>query len=98
MAESMAMNVPVVAPNVSGIPEFLEDEVTGKMVAQNDPSALAMAMETLLTDEALRQKVIPKARERIIRDFNNTELIHDLARIYCDRIPGLMACPNPTSK
>ena len=98
MAESMAMNVPVVAPDVSGIPEFLEDEVTGKMVAPGDPPALARAMEILLTDEALRQKVIPEARKRIVRDFNNTELIHDLARIYSDRIPGLMACPNPASK
>ena len=98
MAESMAMNVPVVAPDVSGIPEFLEDGVTGKMVAPDDPPALARAMETLLTDEALRQSVIPEARKRIVRDFNNTELIHDLARIYSDRIPGLMACPNPISK
>ncbi len=98
MAESMAMNVPVVAPKVSGIPEFLEDGVTGKMVAPDDPSALAMAMETLLTDEALRQKVIPEARKRIVRDFNNTELIHDLAQIYSDRIPGLRVCPNPASK
>lgn len=98
MAESMAMNVPVVAPKVSGIPEFLEDGVTGKMVAPDDPSALAMAMETLLTDEALRQRVIPEARKRIVRDFNNTELIHDLARIYSDRIPGLRVCQNPASK
>ena len=95
MAESMAMNVPVVATDVSGIPEFLEDQVTGKMVAQNDPSALADAMELLLTDEALRKQVIPEARKRIVRDFNNKELIQDLARIYCDRIPGLMVCPIP---
>jgi glycosyltransferase involved in cell wall biosynthesis len=98
MAESMAMNVPVVAPKVSGIPEFLEDGVTGKMVAPDDPPALARAMETLLTDERLRQKVIPEARKRIVRDFNNTELIHDLARIYSERIPGLMACLDPASK
>ncbi|OGR28282.1 MAG: colanic acid biosynthesis glycosyltransferase WcaL [Desulfobacterales bacterium RIFOXYA12_FULL_46_15] len=98
MAESMAMNVPVAAPKVSGIPEFLEDGITGKMVPENDPYALASAMELLLTDEALRQKVIPKARERIIREFNNKELIHDLARIYCDRIPGLMACPGHPPK
>ena len=97
MAESMAMNMPVVATDVSGIPEFLEDGVTGKMVAQNDPPALAHAMELLLTNEELRKKVIPEARKRIVREFNNTELIRDLAQIYCDRIPGLMACPDPSS-
>lgn len=97
MAESMAMNVPVAAPKVSGIPEFLEDGVTGKMVAPDDPSALAAAMETLLTDEELRKRVIPEARKRIVREFNNKELIRDLARIYSDRIPGLMPGPGSSA-
>jgi len=89
MAESMAMNLPVVATDVSGIPEFLEDQVSGMMVPQKNPLALADAVETILTDEALRKKVILEARKRITRDFNNQILINDLARIYSDMIPGL---------
>ncbi|MCP4673741.1 MAG: glycosyltransferase family 4 protein, partial [Desulfobacula sp.] len=57
MAESMAMNLPVVATNVSGLPEFLEDRVSGMMVPQKDSMALANAMETILKDEKLRKKV-----------------------------------------
>lgn len=89
MAESMAMNVPVVATNVSGIPEFLEDRVTGMMVEQNDPRALADAMETILSDDALRKKVTLEARTRITKEFNNKKLIKNLARIYRDKIPAL---------
>ncbi|MCD4720342.1 MAG: glycosyltransferase [Desulfobacula sp.] len=89
MAESMAMNLPVVATNVSGIPEFLEDRVTGLMVEQKDPMALANAMETLLTDNNLRQKVTLEAKKRITRDFNNKKLIIDLAGIYSKMITGL---------
>lgn len=89
MAESMAMNLPVVATNVSGIPEFLEDRVSGMMVPQKDPQALAHAMETILTDEQLRKKVTQEARTRIIKGFDNKQLINDLAKIYRDRIPDL---------
>ena len=89
MAESMAMNLPVVATQVSGIPEFLEDRVSGMMVQEKDALALADAMETILTDEALRKKVTLEARTRITKDFNNKILIKDLADIYRDRIPGL---------
>jgi len=89
MAESMAMNLPVVATNVSGIPEFLEDKISGMMVPQKDTVAMADAMETILTDEDLRKTVTLEARNRIIKYFNNQLLIHDLAQIYCDMIPDL---------
>jgi len=89
MAESMAMNLPVVATNVSGIPEFLEDGVSGGMVQQKNPQALASAIETLLKDTELRKKVTAEARKRITRDFNNQKLSKDLALIYRDEIPGL---------
>lgn len=89
MAESMAMKLPVVATNVSGIPEFLENGVSGMMVPQKDPDALAKAMETLLQDNALRKKVTSEAHRRITADFNNKELVCKLAEIYADMIPGL---------
>ncbi len=89
MAESMAMNLPVVATNVSGIPEFLEDRVSGMMVPQKDPKALARAMEAVLTDDDLRKQMTLEARKRITKEFNNQKLIKDLARIYQDMIPGL---------
>ncbi len=89
MAESMAMKLPVVATNVSGIPEFLEDGVSGMMAPQKDPVALADAMQALLTDDTLRKKVIIEAHKRITADFNNKKLIGHLAKIYTDMIPAL---------
>ncbi len=94
MAESMAMNLPVVATNVSGIPEFLEDHVTGKMVPQKDPLALANGMEILLNDAQLRKQVTCEARKRIAKAFNNKQLIYDLAQIYRKMIPDLELEPH----
>jgi glycosyltransferase involved in cell wall biosynthesis len=78
----MAMGVPVVATRVSAIPELVEDEKTGLLVPPNNPEEMAHAMLRLLTEKDLRVQVISDARERVIREFDNKALIHDLAALY----------------
>ncbi len=63
--ESMAMGVPVVATDVSAIPELVVPGVTGLLVPPQQPDALADAMQRMLTDAALRRQVIPAARARV---------------------------------
>lgn len=80
--ESMAMGVPVVATRVSAIPELLEDGKTGLLVPPGQPEKMAHAMARLLTERNLRERVISRARERVIREFNNKALIRDLVALY----------------
>lgn len=80
--ESMAMGVPVVATRVSAIPELIDNEKTGLLTAPGNPEALADAMIRALTDADLRQKMIAEARDRVERDFNNRNLIGELAGLY----------------
>ncbi|MCP4692717.1 MAG: glycosyltransferase family 4 protein, partial [Desulfobacterales bacterium] len=80
--ESMAMNVPVVGTRVSAIPELIEDGETGLLAPPGHPGELAAAMLRMLTDTALRKKVIQSARERVEREFDNKKLIRDLAEVY----------------
>ena len=53
LMEAMASGVPVVATRLSGIPELVEDGVTGLLVEPHDPEGLAAALERLLADDAL---------------------------------------------
>jgi glycosyltransferase involved in cell wall biosynthesis len=82
----MAMGVPVVTTNVSAIPELIENEKTGLLVPAGQPEQLALAMLRLLTDQDLRNRVIPAARRRIRRKFDNKVLIKKLAEIYSREI------------
>jgi len=51
--EAMALSRPVVASNVGGIPEMIQDGVTGLLVPPQDPPALAAAIVRLLHDHQL---------------------------------------------
>ena len=45
-------------------------------------------MLTMLADAGLRQRVIPAARERVLRDFDNRALVGRLANIYRAALTG----------
>jgi glycosyltransferase involved in cell wall biosynthesis len=55
--EAMLMGLPVVATAVGGVSEVVEDGVTGLLVPAQDPSSLAGAVEHLLKDRALAEKM-----------------------------------------
>ena len=61
LIESMAMGVPVVATDVSAIPELVQGVKTGLLVPAGRPAELAQAMQRMLTDTELRNRVIPAA-------------------------------------
>ena len=76
--ECMAMGVPIVATDVSAIPELIQDSITGLLVPPRQPGIMAQAMHRLLTDTGLRQSLVTAARERVARDFDNRLLINEL--------------------
>jgi glycosyltransferase involved in cell wall biosynthesis len=82
LLESMAMGVPVVATNISAIPELVQDGQTGLLVPPGNPRQLADAMLRLLTDLKLRTRIIGAAQQRVATVFDNRKLIRDLAEIY----------------
>jgi glycosyltransferase involved in cell wall biosynthesis len=82
LLESMAMGVPVVATDISAIPELVVNGVSGLLVPPRQPDRLAQAMLRMLTDAEMRKRVIPAARQTVAKGFDNRRLIRDLARVY----------------
>ncbi len=65
LLESMAMGVPVVATDISAIPELVENERTGLLVPPGQPDKLADAMLRMLNDGELRNQVISAGKQRV---------------------------------
>jgi glycosyltransferase involved in cell wall biosynthesis len=64
--EAMAHGRPIVASAVGGIPELVEDGVTGFLVEPGDVAGLRLALELLLSDPKLRRRMGLAGRERIV--------------------------------
>ena len=68
--EAMALGVPVVTTAVNGLAEAVLHERTGLVVPQGDPSALADAIERLLSDPMLAARLAVGGRRRVERHFS----------------------------
>ena len=70
LLEGMALGRPIVASAVGGIPEMLEDGVSGLLVPPDDPPALSAAIVGLLRDPARRARMGAAARDRLTTRFS----------------------------
>jgi glycosyltransferase involved in cell wall biosynthesis len=69
LLEAMAMEVPVVATAVSGIPEMVDDGVNGFLTPVGDDEALAGAVSRLLADPAMARRMGALGRKKVAENF-----------------------------
>lgn len=81
LAEAMAMELPVLATNVSGIPELVEHQVSGLMVEEKQPQAIAAGLEYLLNNPELSTSMARQARLRVGNVFNCQNWIQRCAKL-----------------
>ena len=70
LKEAMACGVPVISSRISGIPELVDDGVSGILVPPGQPEALAQALIRLAQEPALRRQLGSAGRARIEADFD----------------------------
>lgn len=70
LMEAMSSGIPVVASDLSGIPELVVDGETGILTPPRDAFAIAAALERLAADPALGRGFAERGRERVVRDFD----------------------------
>jgi glycosyltransferase involved in cell wall biosynthesis len=93
--EAMACRRPVVATRAGGIPEAVEDNVTGLIVPPQDETALAGGIVRLLRSPELRDQFGQAGRQRVIDSFSVERLVQGTAGVY-DRWltnPSVSAAP-----
>lgn len=82
IAESLAMGVPVVATQVSALPEIVGDGVGGLLVPPKDPVAMARAIRQVLEDNDLRCGLIARGKDHVHHVFDNRFWIGKLADLF----------------
>jgi glycosyltransferase involved in cell wall biosynthesis len=88
LMEAMAMGIPCISSRITGVPELIEDGVSGLLVAPADEHGLAAAVERLMDDEILRRSMGAAARERIVEQYDRGSNAARLAAVFRKRISG----------
>jgi len=68
--EAQASRVPVIASNVGGLPDLIEDGVTGLLTNPDLPSTMPIALEKILTDKALAARLAEGGREQALARYH----------------------------
>lgn len=84
LLEAMALGLPCVSTDVTGIPELVRDRKTGLIAAEGDPEALAASMAELLDDADLRHRLSREGRALIEQEFDVARNAAALREVFCD--------------
>jgi len=82
LVEAMAMGIPVVSTNISGIPELIRHGVNGMLVPQKNSDALARSLKKLLQDEDQRKKLSLASRRTVCQSFDSHETSCNLKQLF----------------
>ena len=85
----MASGLPCVGSAVGGIPETIEDNVTGLLVPPGQDEPLAAAVARLLDDAPLRTRMGHAARQRAQAKFTWRVLSGEVANVYREVVGSL---------
>jgi len=84
--ESSACEVPVIVSKVGGLPEVVENNVTGLVVKPKDSNALAAAIEKLVLNDKLINSMGINGRKRVEKLYDFKDNLNHMIDIYSDTI------------
>jgi N-acetyl-alpha-D-glucosaminyl L-malate synthase BshA len=86
--EAMSCEVPVIASNAGGLPEVVDDGVTGFLLPVGDVPGMAAAALRLLGDENLRRRFGEEARRQAVARFSQDTVVARYRSLY-EKVTGL---------
>jgi len=80
--EAFYLRIPVISTKVGGVPEIVENNVTGILVPPNDPDSLLNAINSLLNDKTFAKKLSDNAYEQCIKEMTYDALLPKYVDFY----------------
>jgi glycosyltransferase involved in cell wall biosynthesis len=78
----MACGVPVVAFNVGGIPDMIDNNINGILAQPRSSEELAQGIKLLLIDDNLRKAFSVNARDKVVKNFDEKIVAEQYLKVY----------------
>lgn len=80
--EAMAARLPVIATPVGGIVDFIDDNETGIFCAPNNPQSIANAVNLILKNPAVKEKIVDSAYARVVDRYSWDKVASDMKAVF----------------
>lgn len=88
LMEAMACGLAAVSTRIAGIPDIVEDGVSGLLVEPRDASALADALQELIEHRSRRLEIVQAGRARMEEMFNLATCVEPVERLFRSYLDG----------
>ena len=82
LLEAMACGLPCVATRVSGSEDVISDGINGLLVEPEQPAEMARALQRIIEDIDMAQRLGKQARETVVRDYQLKHIVEQCLELY----------------
>lgn len=97
LLESSSCGTPVIAFDVGGVADIVQDEVGGRLIAAGDELAMAEALSSLVSEPRRLQRLADGARAHVEEHFSDTSVARKHAELYDEVVANRAASRAPAS-
>ncbi len=80
--QAMVAGLPVVANNIDGNAEIIQDGTNGFLITPGDTAGMADRVVQLVKDQELKRRISEKGHETALREFSLNDMVRKIAELY----------------
>ncbi len=80
----MGKGKPIIASKIGGLPDIVVNDETGLIIPPNDVKALSEAVNEMISNQVMREKMGIKAMERFLNLFSAEKVVPQIEGVYND--------------
>lgn len=82
LLESLSMKLPVIAPNIAGIPELIKNDYNGILIPPNDVKSIVKSIEDIYDNKSKLKVLSENGRNVVCKYFNQNDSINSIIKLY----------------
>lgn len=82
VVEALFLGKPVIATDLGGVKDIIEDNITGKLVSPGDALSLAQAISWMLEHKEESYNLAQRGRQKVLNEFNLDKMYRETIKVY----------------